>query len=58
LSEKRKAAEMGGEALRDAGTLILVFAPMYELFEPAKQRWDVFLLVFLSDPFCSGSASK
>jgi hypothetical protein len=46
LSEKRKTAEMGGEALREAGILVLVFAPMYELFEPNKQRWDAFLLVF------------
>jgi hypothetical protein len=37
---------MGGEALREAGILVLVFAPMYELFEPDKQRWDVFLLIF------------
>jgi hypothetical protein len=46
LSEKLKTAQMGGEALREAGTLVLVFAPMYELFEPDKQRWDVFLLIF------------
>ena len=37
---------MGGEALREAGILVLVFAPMYELFEPNRQRWDVFLLIF------------
>jgi hypothetical protein len=24
---------MGGEAVREAGILVLVFAPMYELFE-------------------------
>ena len=46
MSEKRKTAEMGGEALREAGILVLVFAPMYELFEPNRQRWDAFLLVF------------
>jgi hypothetical protein len=46
LSEKLKTAQMGGEALREAGILVVVFAPMYELFEPDKQRWDVFLLIF------------
>jgi hypothetical protein len=47
LSEKLKTAEMGGEALREAGILVIVFAPLYELFEPAKQDWGVFLIVLI-----------
>lgn len=36
---------MGGDAFREAGTLVLVFAPLYQLFEPEKQRWDIFVLI-------------
>jgi len=38
---------MGAYALREAGTLVLVFAPLYELFEPSKQRWGIFLLLLV-----------
>jgi hypothetical protein len=48
LSEKRKTAEMGGEALREAGTLVIVFGPLYELFEPARPQWTVFLMVLFT----------
>jgi len=48
LSDKRNIAEMGGDALREAGTLIIVFAPLYELFEPARQRWEIFLAVLIT----------
>jgi len=37
---------MGGEAFREAGTLIIVFAPLYhQLFEADKQHWGIFSLV-------------
>ncbi len=42
LVVKRGTAEMGGEALREAGTLIIVFAPLYDLFESSKQKWGIF----------------
>jgi hypothetical protein len=45
LAERKNIAEMGGDALREAGTLVLVFAPLYELFEPYHQNWYIFLLV-------------
>ncbi len=47
LSEKRSTAEMGGEALREAGTLVIVFSPMYDLFEPARPTWEIFLLLLI-----------
>ena len=44
MSEKKFTAEMVGEALRDVGILIFVFGPLYELFEPLKNKaWSVFL---------------
>jgi hypothetical protein len=39
---------MGGDALREAGTLVIVFAPLYELFEPTKQRWEIFIAVLIT----------
>jgi len=36
LSERKGFAEMAGEQLREAGVLILVFAPLYEVFEGSK----------------------
>jgi len=42
---------MGGDALREAGTLVLVFAPLYQLFEPYKPKWGVFLLVWIIGGF-------
>jgi hypothetical protein len=38
---------MGADALREAGTLVLVFAPLYQLFEPYRPKWDIFLLVWI-----------
>jgi hypothetical protein len=38
---------MGADAFREAGTLVLVFAPLYQLFEAEKQRWDVFSLILI-----------
>jgi hypothetical protein len=48
LSEKRSTAEMGAEALREAGTLVIVFSPMYDLFEPARPSWEIFLLLLIA----------
>jgi hypothetical protein len=39
LAEKKYTLEMVGEMLREAGTLILVFTPMYELFEQHTPEW-------------------
>jgi hypothetical protein len=41
LSSKKPVAEMGADALREAGTLIIVFAPLYELFEPVRPKWGI-----------------
>lgn len=38
---------MGGEALREAGTLVIVFSPMYDLFEPTRPTWGIFLLLLI-----------
>jgi hypothetical protein len=43
LSNKKLTAEMAGEALREVGILVIVFAPLYELFEPQKQNWQVLI---------------
>jgi uncharacterized membrane protein len=48
LSEKKHSAEMYGEALREIGVLIFVFAPLYQLFEPNRVPWSVFVEVLLS----------
>jgi hypothetical protein len=36
---------MIGEALREAGTLIIVFAPLYELFEKERPSWGIVLML-------------
>jgi hypothetical protein len=38
---------MIGDALREAGTLIIVFAPLYELFEPYKPTWGIVLMLLV-----------
>jgi hypothetical protein len=47
LPQKKFTAEMIGDALRESGTLIIVFGPLYELFEPSKPSWYIFLGVML-----------
>lgn len=32
---------MIGDALREAGTLVLVFAPLYEIFESRPHNWTI-----------------
>jgi hypothetical protein len=39
VSEKKYTDEMIGEALREAGTLVLVFAPLYVVFEKSDADW-------------------
>jgi len=36
---------MIGEALREAGTLVLVFAPLYVIFEKSDASWFTLCLV-------------
>jgi hypothetical protein len=50
LADKKHTDEMIGDALREAGTLILVFAPLYALFEAPTptNTWPVFCLVLIS----------
>ena len=38
---------MIGEALREAGTLLLVFTPLYEVFEHDRPKWYIFVLILL-----------
>ena len=38
--EKKYTAEMVADALREAGTLVLVFAPLYVIFEGSKASWS------------------
>jgi len=45
LPEKKYTLEMIGEALREAGTLVIVFAPLYWLFEPSRPHWGIVLLL-------------
>jgi hypothetical protein len=46
LAEHKKfTAEMVGEALREAGTLVLVFAPLYVIFEKSDASWFTLCLV-------------
>jgi hypothetical protein len=39
LAEKKYTDEMIGEALREAGTLVVVFAPLYVIFEKSEADW-------------------
>jgi hypothetical protein len=47
LREKKYTAEMIGEALREAGTLVLVFAPLYVIFERSNATWFTLLSVLV-----------
>jgi hypothetical protein len=46
--EKKYTDEMVGEALREAGTLVLVFAPLYVIFEKSNASWITLCLVLLA----------
>jgi hypothetical protein len=47
LSEKKYTLEMVGEMFREAGTLIIVFAPLYQLFEPHTPRWSIVIAIVI-----------
>ncbi len=47
MAEKKYTLEMVGETLREAGTLIIVFTPLYELFEPHPPQWQIVSLELL-----------
>jgi len=46
-ADKKYTAEMTGEALREAGTLVLVFAPLYVIFEKSNASWATLISVLL-----------
>jgi hypothetical protein len=48
LAVKKYTDEMIGDALREAGTLVLVFAPLYVIFEKSDASWFTLLLVLLA----------
>ena len=45
MAEKKYTAEMVGESLREAGTLVLVFAPLYVIFERTQASWRTLCMV-------------
>ena len=45
LAEKKYTLEMVGKMLREAGTLIIVFAPLYQLFEPQTPGWGIVIAI-------------
>jgi hypothetical protein len=47
VSDRKYTDEMIGEALREAGTLVLVFAPLYVIFEKSDASWSTLCLVLL-----------
>ena len=47
MSNKKFTLEMISEALREAGTLVIVFAPLYWLFEPSHPEWIIVLLLMV-----------
>jgi hypothetical protein len=47
MSEKKYTDEMLGEAAREAGTLVLVFAPLYVIFERSPASWLTLILALL-----------
>lgn len=48
VTEKKYTAEMIGEALREAGTLVLVFAPLYVIFERSNATWFTVLVLVVA----------
>lgn len=49
---KKSTAEMVSKSLREAGTLLLVFAPLYVAFEGRKATWlTLCLLIFVGIAF-------
>lgn len=48
LHGKKPTAEMTGEALREAGILIVVFAPLYKIFEGSKASWLQIVLALIA----------
>ncbi len=47
MHEKKYTLEMIGEALREAGVLVLVFVPLYELFERDRPVWYIVWLLLV-----------
>jgi hypothetical protein len=47
LAETKYTLEMVGGMLREAGTLIIVFAPLYQLFEPHTPRWSIVIAILI-----------
>ena len=47
MAEKKYTFEMVGEMLREAGTLIIVFAPLYQLFEPHAPQWSIVIAILI-----------
>ena len=45
MPNKKYTLEMIGETLREAGMLVMVFTPLYELFEPNRPSWLIVLLM-------------
>lgn len=43
MPDKKYTLEMIGESLREAGTLVIVFTPLYELFEHDRPAWYIVL---------------
>ncbi len=45
MPNKKYTLEMIGETLREAGTLVIVFTPLYELFEHDRPAWFIVLMM-------------
>jgi hypothetical protein len=43
LPGKKHTDEMIGDAMREAGMLLWVFTPLYEIFEPKPHSWIMLL---------------
>ena len=41
MPSKKHTDEMIADALREAGTLVLVFAPLFEIFESRPHNWTI-----------------
>ncbi|HTW30054.1 MAG TPA: hypothetical protein VMD76_00135 [Candidatus Sulfotelmatobacter sp.] len=47
MTDKKYTLEMIGEALRESGVLVLVFVPLYELFEHDRPSWYIVLVLIV-----------
>lgn len=47
MAEKKYTLENGWRDVAEAGTLIVVFTPLYQLFEAHTPRWSIVIVILV-----------